>query len=860
MFVDLVVERTGQTACAFDVLAGTTVHARLVRRTVVVGQACAEGVGFVEGRQVVRVARCIDQLITVVQLAVGIGVVGQDAEVAEQRLLVAEFRALVLAAGVEWRRDQVHGIGVALAVEVGGADGAVRHDRFQVHVEQAHREGRLRREVPFGADFGVIRLDRVQVDVAAAAAQCIVVQRNRAAQRAVVRTGDGAGDGAADDQVVAHIELDVGARQEVVVAALVQFLRVRTPVGTGDRAAGLVDQGRLLGMHGAQAEVTAPGIARQVGHGVDRRGFFLQLEFVRPVVATHVVEQAVARCRAPGAQCRTVVLEVIARQVAAQVIGEVARVHRAIPDRTRIGEAQVARTGFERMLGNALVVGHAATELDRIPDAGRQAQLCVELGIFFLVDGARFAATGPGRRAWLVGGAARIRHGCRAHAVQLIHHAAIDVVLVVDIVAVIAHAMGLAQLAGQGQVLGGAVFEVEIEVVRFAAGVRTVDIVDFARVGGERGARQGTVLDRVVGRHLVGAVDRVRWRGQPVGVLMRRLQLRIEAVHIQRQVLAWLEFDVECAAFAGFLLLEQAGADKGRHFHAGQFRVRQRCRAVGQDRRVAQDFLAIAAHGRFLREALHHDAQGVRVILPVHQAGELWIGLAGQVIVECLDRTFGRDLVLEFQRTAGDHVDHARHAAFRQVGGGALVHDNRADQFRWQQGEAAAAADVAAKLVQHEPVAGADGMAIEQGLLEAWAGAAQADAVVFAEAAFATGRGLGIHTWQALDRVSHVTVWHFADVFGRHHFHHGIRIAFLLQRFFQRCAHAGHRDGRHIFGGCFLRLRRKSQTSNHHGNGRGDRRTVTRSGFQYGSCRCQIAFHVLPLDLDPRIGTFSFLM
>ena len=31
-------------------------------------------------------------------------------------------------------------------------------------------------------------------------------------------------------------------------------------------------------------------------------------------------------------------------------------------------------------------------------------------------------------------------------------------------------------------------------------------------------------------------------------------------------------------------------------------------------------------------------------------------------------------------------------AAFRQVGGGALVHDNRAHQFRWQQGEAAAAA------------------------------------------------------------------------------------------------------------------------------------------------------------------------
>jgi hypothetical protein len=108
-------------------------------------------------------------------------------------------------------------------------------------------------------------------------------------------------------------------------------------------------------------------------------------------------------------------------------------------------------------------------------------------------------------------------------------------------------------------------------------------------------------------------------------------------------------------------------------------------------------------------------------------------------------------------------------AAFDQVGGRALAHHDLADDFRWQQRITGAAADGAADLVEHEPVARRHRMAVDDGLGQAGRGAAQADTVVLVEAAGAGSRGTDVHTRQALQRVGHVLVGHLAHVFGGDH-------------------------------------------------------------------------------------------
>ena len=83
--------------------------------------------------------------------------------------------------------------------------------------------------------------------------------------------------------------------------------------------------------------------------------------------------------------------------------------------------------------------------------------------------------------------------------------------------------------------------------------------------------------------------------------------------------------------------------------------------------------------------------------------------------------------------------------------------------------EAHAAADEA-HLVEHEPVARGDGVAVDEGLREAGVGAANADAVVFVEAAGAARLGAGGDARNALQRIRDVLVGHLADVFRGDHF------------------------------------------------------------------------------------------
>ena len=105
-------------------------------------------------------------------------------------------------------------------------------------------------------------------------------------------------------------------------------------------------------------------------------------------------------------------------------------------------------------------------------------------------------------------------------------------------------------------------------------------------------------------------------------------------------------------------------------------------------------------------------------------------------------------------------------AAFEQRSVLGLVdNDVRLHHLRRQQGEADAAAD-GLVLVEDEPVAGGDRVAVDGDLRQAGGGAADADAVVLVEAAFAAGCGFGVHARDALQGVGDVLVRQLADVGG----------------------------------------------------------------------------------------------
>ncbi|KAG0784417.1 hypothetical protein G6F22_008324 [Rhizopus arrhizus] len=120
--------------------------------------------------------------------------------------------------------------------------------------------------------------------------------------------------------------------------------------------------------------------------------------------------------------------------------------------------------------------------------------------------------------------------------------------------------------------------------------------------------------------------------------------------------------------------------------------------------------------------------------------------------------------------------------------------------FRRQQRVADAAADVVA-LAEHEPVGRADGMAVDQGLGQARAGAAQADTVGFVEAAFVGAGRADVDARQALQGIGDVVRRQLADVFGGDHFHARIGFALGVQRLFHRTTDTGDRHGVQVGGG-----------------------------------------------------------
>jgi hypothetical protein len=222
---------------------------------------------------------------------------------------------------------------------------------------------------------------------------------------------------------------------------------------------------------------------------------------------------------------------------------------------------------------------------------------------------------------------------------------------------------------------------------------------------------------------------------------------------------------------------------------------------------VAEDFLAVAAQVAPLGEGLHQDAHGAGVVLRAEEGAELRIPGVRVVGVDLANAGVEGGVFLEVERLARLDVDRAGDAAFDQAGFRALVHHDAADEFGGQQGVGHAAADRAG-LVEHEPVAGGNLVAIHQRLREAGVGAAHADAIILVEAAFIGAGRAGVEAGQAHQRVGDVLVRHLADVLGGDHLHVVLGVALGLQGFFQGGAdalhgHAG--DGLRVFGGGSLR-------------------------------------------------------
>ena len=440
----------------------------------------------------------------------------------------------------------------------------------------------------------------------------------------------------------------------------------------------------------------------------------------------------------------------------------------------------------------------------------------------------------------------------------------------------VAHALGRADLAREGQAVVDAVFGIDIEEVGLAFRHRTAELflhgtgiagADGAAVGWNRGvqARDDATLVNAadVANRITTLVARFQAHGlDEVMVDVRRVEFGVEQGEVQGQRTGRLDLHVDQAALAGAFLFEPGGAAHvvdaatGRTWQgASDCRIRRN--AVIPD----AIFLADTAQFALLIEALQHHTHGVGIVLPVQHAAHLRIFLARVGRVHGAQADLARNLFLEVQRFARFDIDHALCAAFQQVRLRTFVHGDTADQFRGEQREADAAA--AADDVVGKPVAAADRVAIEGGQGQAERRAAQCHAVIFAKAAFVAASSGDADAWHALQRVGDVFVRHLAHVFSRDHFDQAVGIAFLVQGLLQRCADTRHDDGLAFINfsrccrlGChdFLSLRRETRACHQHSHSSGDRR-------QIACCRasCQIAFHVLPLDLGSRIGPFSFL-
>ena len=109
---------------------------------------------------------------------------------------------------------------------------------------------------------------------------------------------------------------------------------------------------------------------------------------------------------------------------------------------------------------------------------------------------------------------------------------------------------------------------------------------------------------------------------------------------------------------------------------------------------ISQHLHPVATQMPLLRESLQQHAEGVGVVLPVEERGDLRVGLIRKLGVNRADRSADRKLLIEVERLAGDDVDRTGDATFNQRCLGALVHDDLVDELRRQQRVAHAAANL----------------------------------------------------------------------------------------------------------------------------------------------------------------------
>jgi hypothetical protein len=171
----------------------------------------------------------------------------------------------------------------------------------------------------------------------------------------------------------------------------------------------------------------------------------------------------------------------------------------------------------------------------------------------------------------------------------------------------------------------------------------------------------------------------------------------------------------------------------------------------------------------------------------------LRVGLVRLIGVHDAGRGTAGERLFEVERAARDDVDGAGDAAFDEVGLRALVDHDLAHELGREERVADAAADLL-HLVQHEPVAGRDGVAVDQRLREAGIGAAHADAIVLVEAAFVGARRAGRYAGYARERVGDVLVRHLADVLGSDDFLDRVRSSLRFERLLIRIADARNDD------------------------------------------------------------------
>src|SRR5688572_6609913 len=95
-----------------------------------------------------------------------------------------------------------------------------------------------------------------------------------------------------------------------------------------------------------------------------------------------------------------------------------------------------------------------------------------------------------------------------------------------------------------------------------------------------------------------------------------------------------------------------------------------------------------------LRESLQQHAEGVGIVLPVEESGDLRVGVIRKVCVNRADRSADRKLFIEVERPASDDVNRSGDATLDQRSLRTLVYYDLADELRRQQRVADAATDL----------------------------------------------------------------------------------------------------------------------------------------------------------------------